>query len=95
MISPTEALILSLLLNRSDGAFASELMHLSEGKLKRGSVYTILGRMELAGLVSSKEEPATEAYAMPRTIYRITGNGISARNEFGNWTGLIPAGGVL
>jgi DNA-binding PadR family transcriptional regulator len=92
MISPTEALILSLLITRSKGAFASELLHMSEGRLKRGSVYTTLSRMEQAGLVSSTEEAPTEHYALPRTTYRIVGAGIRAREEFARWTGLIPMG---
>ena len=92
MISATEALILSLLIGKTHGAFGSELLHASEGKLKRGSIYTTLGRMEQAGLVKSKECAPTEAYALPRTSYKITGDGAKARREFGTWTGLIPQG---
>ena len=93
MISTTEALILSLLLTRRTGAYGSELVHASDCKLKRGSIYTLLGRLEQAGLVSSKEEAATEEYALPRTCYRITGEGVRARREFGEWTGLLlPTG---
>lgn len=92
MISPTEALILSLLVARPKGAYGSELVHVSDGRLKRGSVYTMLGRLETAGLVKSVEEPATEDYALPRTIYRITGDGVRARQQFGAWTGLFPVG---
>jgi DNA-binding PadR family transcriptional regulator len=93
MISPTETLILSLLIQQPRGAFASELLHTSEGRLKRGSVYTILNRMEAAGLVSSKEEDPTSAYALPRTRYSITSAGIKARQDFANFTGLpVPVG---
>jgi DNA-binding PadR family transcriptional regulator len=90
MISPTEAKILSLLMHCQSGAFASELMHMSKGELKRGSIYTTLNRMEQAGLVLSKEEAPTEVYALPRTNFKITCSGIRARTEFGQWTGLTP-----
>jgi DNA-binding PadR family transcriptional regulator len=92
MISPTEALILSLLAARRDGAFGSELVQVSAGKLKRGSVYALLGKLQKAGLLISSEEPPTDTYALPRTRYKITGAGVKARAEFGQWTGLLPMG---
>lgn len=91
MISPTEAKVLSLLVGRKQ-AYASELVHASDGSLKRGSVYTILSRLEEAGLVKSIEEAATEKFALPRTAYSITGHGVRARQEFGLWTGLLSGG---
>lgn len=89
MVSSTEAKILSLLIARPKGSYASELLHASGGTLKRGSVYTTLSRMEKAGLVKGVEEAPTEAYALPRTLYRITGHGVAARNEFGAYTGFL------
>jgi DNA-binding PadR family transcriptional regulator len=94
MISPTEALILSLLVARPGGAFGSELVQVSDGKLKRGSVYALLGRLEKSGLVTSIEEAATDAYALPRTRYKISAAGFKARSEFGQWTGLVPMGAM-
>lgn len=88
MISPTEALILSLLVGKQH-AYASELVNASDGKLKRGSVYTTLSRLEDAGLVMSTEEPGTDRLALPRTVYRITADGRAARHEFGLWTGIL------
>lgn len=88
MISPTEALVLSLLVGRQH-AYASELVNASGGKLKRGSVYTTLSRLEDAGFVKSSEEPATDRLALPRTVYRITAEGKAARHEFGCWTGIL------
>jgi DNA-binding PadR family transcriptional regulator len=95
MITATEALILSLLANKSVGAYGSELLHLSEGKLKRGSVYTLLSRLEDAGFVKGAEEAPTVEFASARTRYRITAAGHRARQDFGRWTGLIPAGGLV
>jgi DNA-binding PadR family transcriptional regulator len=94
MISTHEALILSLLSGKVKGAYGSELIHESGGKLKRGSVYALLYRLEDAGLVKSTEEPPTAEYSMARVRYRITGEGAKARREFGVWTGLIPQGAV-
>lgn len=92
MITPTEAMILSLLRERNEGAYGSQLVHDSDGKLKRGSVYTLLNRLEQGGFVKSIEEEAQDDYALPRTRYKITGAGVRARAEFGAWTGLVPKG---
>lgn len=96
MISPTEAKILSLLLDRPKGAFASELVHASGGQIKRGSVYTTLSRMEEAGAVSSREVPPSETHALPRKLYMITKAGRQAREAFGVYTGFLsgPAAAV-
>ena len=96
MITPTESLILSLLIARPAGAYGSELVNVSGDKLKRGTVYTLLGRLEDKGLVKSKEDPPTPELALPRTSYRITAQGQRAFREFGEFTGhLRPAlGGV-
>jgi len=91
MISPTEAKILSLLLGRPRGSYGSELVHASNGTLKRGTVYTTLSRLEEAGFVKSVEEAPTEEYALPRTVYRITGEGVRARNELAEFIGFLPS----
>jgi len=72
MIPTTEQLILTLLGDRPNGAFASDLIHLSNEKLKRGSIYTTLSSMEQAGLVYSEIVVPTDEDALPRTLYRIT-----------------------
>lgn len=94
MITTTEAMILSLLRERRDGAYGSQLVHDSDGKLKRGSVYTLLNRLEQSGFVKSIEDAAQDDYALPRTRYKITGAGVRARNEFGVWTGMLVAKGA-
>lgn len=91
MITPTEALILSLLVARPIGAFGSELVSSSDGKLKRGSVYTLLTRLEAGGLVKSEQVPPSEGNSIPRTRYRVTGAGVRARQDFADWTGLSAA----
>lgn len=82
MISVTEAKILGLMTRRSAGVYGSELIHMSGGAVKRGSVYSLLGRLEKSGFVSATEETATERHALARTSYRITAQGQRALREF-------------
>lgn len=89
-ITTTEVLILNLLMKHTEGCYGSELMHLSEGKLKRGSIYSLLSRAETSGLVRSIQEPASPGFALPRTRYKITAHGRAALVDFTNWTGLAP-----
>jgi len=94
VISTTEALILGLLIQKARGAYGSELVHMSDSKLKRGSVYSLLGRLEKAGLVKSSEEAPSAEYALPRTTYKITGQGVRAQAEFAEFVGLLLPGQV-
>lgn len=88
MISVTEAKILSLMTRRPTGVYGSELIHMSDGALKRGSVYSLLGRLEKSGFVTATEDPATEKYAVPRTCYRITAQGQRGLREFAEFVAL-------
>ena len=73
-LSVTERLILELLI--SDGElFGLQMVELSEGRLKRGTVYVTLGRMQEKGYLESRQE-ALEPGAigrLPRRLYRPTG----------------------
>ena len=52
-----------------------ELVKLSGGRLKRGTVYVLLARMEDEGLIASRrQEPANER-GYRHFVYRATGNG--------------------
>ncbi|HMS26322.1 MAG TPA: helix-turn-helix transcriptional regulator [Burkholderiaceae bacterium] len=88
MITTTEALILGLLAQTPLGAFPSELINRSNGKLKRGSAYALLARMEDAKLVSSESVQPTELLALARTKYKITAAGQNARIELANYCNL-------
>ncbi len=84
---------MGLLSQKARGAYGSELVHMSDGRLKRGSVYSLLGRLEKAGLVKSTEEEATDTYSLPRTSYKITAPGAKAHREFAAYVGLaLPVG---
>ena len=70
-----ERVILALLVSAGP-LYGLRLVELSGGKLKRGTVYVTLGRMEQKGYVQSEQEPPVDgAIGLPRRIYRPTGLG--------------------
>jgi PadR family transcriptional regulator, regulatory protein PadR len=57
--------------------FGLELVEASSGRLKRGTVYVTLGRMEEKGYVESRlEERRPGAIGLPRRLYRATAFGM-------------------
>jgi DNA-binding PadR family transcriptional regulator len=76
-LSGKEALVLDLLLNRpSTGMYGLELVNVSGSRLKRGTVYVTLSRMEEKGYVESwQEEQRPDAAGLPRRLYRVSGYG--------------------
>jgi PadR family transcriptional regulator len=74
-LPPKEALILQLLVQEAE-LYGLQLVAASKGRLKRGTVYVTLGRMEEKGFVSSRLEaaPAYEG-GLPRRIYEPTAFG--------------------
>ena len=80
-ISATESLILDLL--ESGERFGLELVEASEGRLKRGSIYVTLGRMEEKGFVESRqEERSPGAIGLPRRLYTATAYGLKVRDAY-------------
>lgn len=79
-LTKIEFLILHLL-SQHGSLYGLELVRLSKGTLKRGSVYTTLMRMGEKGYVVSKAEKDEYASGMPRRKYSITGVGESAYRE--------------
>ena len=70
-ISRTEHLILDLL--GIGERFGLELIEASGSRLKRGSIYVTLGRMERKGFVESRQEERPRgAIGLPRRLYRTT-----------------------
>ena len=81
-LPPKEALILELLV-RADGMYGLELVAASGRRLKRGTVYVTLGRMEEKGYVRARVEPAPpDAGGLPRRVYEATPFG---RRVLGAW----------
>lgn len=73
--SRTEALILSLLQNNKE-MYGLEIIEASGNKLKRGTIYVTLHRMENKGFVESREESRSPSEGgIPRRLYKITGLG--------------------
>ncbi len=71
-LSQTERHILELLA-AEDEAFGLQLVEQSGGRLKRGTVYVTLGRMQEKGYLESRQEPRPEgAIGLPRRLYRPT-----------------------
>ena len=80
-MSATEALLLDLL---GDGErFGLELVSTSGGRVKRGSVYVTLSRMEAKGFVESRqEERPPGAIGLPRRLYKPTAYGATVRQAY-------------
>jgi DNA-binding PadR family transcriptional regulator len=74
-LSSKEAEILEAL--RGQEMFGLQLVQASQGKLKRGTVYVTLGRMQEKGFVESRlEERQAGAIGLPRRLYRATAFGV-------------------
>jgi PadR family transcriptional regulator, regulatory protein PadR len=76
--SGTERLIIELLVEH-DELFGLQMVELSAGRLKRGTVYVTLGRMQEKGYLESRQEPLPPgAIGLPRRRYRPTGLALRA-----------------
>jgi PadR family transcriptional regulator, regulatory protein PadR len=74
-LSAKERIVLELLVS-SGSKYGLQLVDESRGRLKRGTVYVTLGRMEQKGLVESHHEPSTrDPEALTRRMYHATGHG--------------------
>ena len=72
-ISATERVILELLAVQQE-MFGLQMVEASGGRLKRGTVYVTLGRMQEKGYLESRQEPLPAgAIGLPRRLYRPTG----------------------
>lgn len=76
--SQKELLVLELLSTNGD-LYGLQLVSLSDGALKRGTIYVTLGRMEDKGLVKSiLDDDASSHAGLPRPRYQITAQGARA-----------------
>ena len=75
-LSATERLIIEML--ASDGElFGLQMVALSGGRLKRGTVYVTLGRMQEKGYVESRQEALSIGnLGLPRRLYLPTGHAL-------------------
>lgn len=85
-LSAKESLILDLLAHRGE-LYGLQLVSASRGRLKRGTVYVTLGRMEAKGYVTSRAEDAPDgAGGLPRRLYEVTPFGLRVRKA---WSALL------
>jgi PadR family transcriptional regulator len=74
-LSVKESLILELLIREKE-MYGLQLVAASRRRLKRGTVYVTLGRMEDKGYITSRlEAPPSDAGGMPRRLYQATALG--------------------
>jgi PadR family transcriptional regulator len=73
-LSRTEAVVLNLLAGDTE-RYGLALVAAARGRLKRGTVYVTLGRMEEKGLVVSRQERPRGTPGLPRRLYRPTALG--------------------
>lgn len=76
-LSKKEYRILDLL-RAGNEMFGLEMVNVSDGSLRRGTIYVTLSRMVDKGYVDSRQEKSPTDPGMPRRLYRITGLGASA-----------------
>ncbi len=87
-LSAIEMLILKMLIANGGEMYGLEMIEQSGKRLKRGTIYVTLGRMEEKGLIESrKEESRPGARGLPRRLYKPALHGIRTLQE---WE-LIPS----
>lgn len=81
-LSGKEMVVLELLLDGHE-MYGLELVGASKRRLKRGTVYVTLQRMEEKGYVQSRTEPDRGEPGLPRRLYQATAAG---RRLFDLWS---------
>jgi PadR family transcriptional regulator, regulatory protein PadR len=89
--SDTQLQVLGLLRDAPAGMYGLEIVEASNGRVKRGTIYVILGRLEEKGFVEARTKRTPGQPGLPRPVYRITGLGYKVL-EAGELLGLQPAG---
>jgi DNA-binding PadR family transcriptional regulator len=85
-LSAKETLILELLA-QGEELYGLQLVAASRGRLKRGTIYVTLGRMEDKGYVTARAEDAPEGVGgLPRRLYATTPHGLRVYKA---WTTML------
>ena len=74
-LSRIEFLIMNLLVSARGEMYGLQLVDVSGGALKRGTIYVTLSRLEDKGYISSRREAETIGGASARRLYKTTGHG--------------------
>lgn len=89
-LTSVEYLIMSLLIEGSrKEMYGLELVEQSGGKLKKGTVYVLLGRLEEKGFIKGRTVMGDSA--IPRRLYQPTGLG---QRVFELWKPIAAMGGL-
>lgn len=87
-LSSLEVLILRMLIAHGGEMYGLEMVNSSGRRLKRGTVYVTLGRMEDKGYIESrKEAQQPKARGLPRRLYKPSALGARALAEWEMPTG--------
>lgn len=73
--SNTELRVLRLLQDEPKGMYGLQLVESSDGTLKQGSVYVVLGRLEEKGFIRAKRNCTGGHAGLPRPLYFLTALG--------------------
>ena len=71
-----EFVAMNLLVGALKPLYGLQMVELSGGELKRGTIYVTLNRLEDKGYVTSEKEPEQPGIAQPRRLYKATGMGV-------------------
>src|SRR5215211_6128796 len=75
-LTEKEYVILDLLIHDLRGLYGLQIVAKSQGRLKKGTVYVVLQRMQDKGLIDSKSEArVAPEIGIPRRIYTVSGYG--------------------
>ena len=70
-LSSLEVLVLKMLINNGGEMYGLEMVDQSGRRLKRGTIYVTLGRMEDKGFIKSRKEKLRPgARGLPRRLYK-------------------------
>jgi len=90
-LSSGEQLILELVVGHRAAMYGLEIVSASGGRVKRGTVYVTLARMEDKGLVASRQEdPPAAAGGLPRRLYTPTALGRRLLQAHAKLAKLLP-----
>jgi DNA-binding PadR family transcriptional regulator len=87
-ITKTEALVLGQLVSAAGSElYGLEMVKASNGALKMGSIYVLLGRLVAKEFVEARKESSDER-TVPRRLYKVTGAG---RRAYLAWDAAMSA----
>lgn len=95
VMAPKELLALRLLIDNPQGLYGSEIVHLSNEGIGRGTVYMLLERLAVKGHVLGVDEEPTTSLNLKRTRHFVTKAGRKACEEFVSAHGLAIIAGAF